>query len=311
MNSQHLYYLHQVIDLGSMAAAADRLGITQPTLSRIVKVIEENTGAPILKRGRYGVTPTELGARLGQLGREIAQQVIRADEAVAHWNMGLQGEIRLGVGPMLAISVMGEFLRQMFDQEWPYAIHVDAGYASRLVPALGKGHIDGAIIPTKLSAETEHFVQVPLFEDRLAIYSGPTHALANSPRALSPNDLQQEFWIETATTSGLFNNTPDLLDQLGISYQTPKLKFSGDFLMCAHVVSQTNSLCILPETLVSRAQISTPLHKIAIDFQLPRRDVAFWTTKDKIDRPEVQHLIERLLTYVNEQDLGSLQSTRV
>ena len=303
MNSQHLYYLHQVIELGSMAAAAERLGITQPTLSRIVRVIEETTGSPILKRGRFGVTPTELGAQLGQLGKEISMQIARADEAVAHWNMGLQGEIRLGVGPMLAISVMGEFLRQMFDQDWPYAIHVDAGYASRLVEALGNDRIDAAIIPTKLSGETEQFVQVPLFEDRLAIFCGPKHELTTSQKPFSTKDLQQEFWIETATTSGLFNNTPDLLDQLGINYQTPKLKFSGDFLMCAHVVSQTNSLCILPETLVSRAQISTPLHKVDIDFQLPPRDVAFWTTKDKFERPEIQHLLDRLTSYMDDQNL--------
>lgn len=266
-------------------------------------MMEESTGSPILKRGSYGVAPTELGSRLGQMGKEISQQINRASEAVAHWNMGLQGEIRLGVGPMLAISVMGEFLRQMFDQDWPYAIHVDAGYASRLLEALGNDRIDGAIIPAKLSGQSEQFVQVPLFEDRLAIFCGPNHELATSQGPLSTKDLQQEFWIETAATSGLFNNTPDLLDQLGINYPTPKLKFSGDFLMCAHVVCQTNSLCILPETLVSRAQISTPLNKVEIDFQLPRRDVAFWTTEDKFDRPEVQHLVDRLTSYMDEQNL--------
>ncbi|WP_114287939.1 helix-turn-helix domain-containing protein [Candidatus Halocynthiibacter alkanivorans] len=63
MNPKHLMQLTVVAELGSVAKAAEPLNVTQPTLSRLIKVIEDRAGAPVLRRGRYGVRPTANGHR--------------------------------------------------------------------------------------------------------------------------------------------------------------------------------------------------------------------------------------------------------
>ena len=56
MNPKYLAQLATIVELGSVTKAAQKLNTTQPTLSRTIKLIEDRVGAPVLRRGRHGVT---------------------------------------------------------------------------------------------------------------------------------------------------------------------------------------------------------------------------------------------------------------
>ena len=113
MNPKYLAQLATIVELGSVTKAAQKLNTTQPTLSRTIKLIEDRVGAPILRRGRHGVTATEIGFRLAESGREILRRSQQAETAIREWKDGQVGEIRIGVGPMLAATLMGDFFSQM------------------------------------------------------------------------------------------------------------------------------------------------------------------------------------------------------
>ena len=78
MDPKYLVQLAIIAELGSVTKAARTLNVTQPTLSRTIKVIEDRVGGAVLRRGRYGVTPTEIGLRLAEEGREIMRRSQRA-----------------------------------------------------------------------------------------------------------------------------------------------------------------------------------------------------------------------------------------
>lgn len=303
MNPQHLAYLAEIIDQGSLAKAAIRLNLTQPTLSRIVKQLEQQTNAPLFKRGRYGMQATVLCERLAKQGKAIRQNARLAQDAVSQWKMGLDGELRLGVGPMLAVSVMGEFFKRMLDEDWPFALSVEAGYASLLIEGLKKDLIDAAIIPSKLNLNQDDLVQTTLIKDELAIFCSANHPLLASGRRLSKADFHAAQWVETGSVSGLFDSSPGALTGIGIEFETPRLKFSGDLLMAAHVVAQTQMLCTLPRLLVSKFNFPTGLVELPIDFKMPARDIAFWTTKEKADKPEISFLFQRLIDYLTSLEI--------
>ena len=61
MDLQLLRSLLTVSDTGSITEAADRIGITQPALSRRLQQLEEHLGAELLNRGRKGAELTEIG----------------------------------------------------------------------------------------------------------------------------------------------------------------------------------------------------------------------------------------------------------
>lgn len=97
LDPKHLYWLSEIVDLGSFSHAAQKLNVTQPTLSRAVQVIESQVGSRVLERKRYGVKPIGIGLRLAEAGRNIAAFRVDAENAVDLWRTGLHREVRLGV----------------------------------------------------------------------------------------------------------------------------------------------------------------------------------------------------------------------
>ena len=198
MDSRHLHYLYEIIELGSLTRAAERLNITQPTLTRILRSMEARVGSPLVKRGRYGVTPTEIGLRLAEEGREIAQRAIRSDEVIEHWKLGMRGEVRLGVGPMMAASVMSSFFADFLDGSAPYSLLVKAGYTAKLIADLQEDEVDAVILPSKINLQQTALHQRPLFNDSLGVFCSESNPLAYGDH----DSLQVDTVANVRGTSG-------------------------------------------------------------------------------------------------------------
>ena len=64
IDPRHLLQFHEIIRTGSFTKAAVTLGLTQPALTRNMKLMEGRLGFEIMIRSRQGVIPTALGARV-------------------------------------------------------------------------------------------------------------------------------------------------------------------------------------------------------------------------------------------------------
>ena len=95
MDMTHLRSLLAVTDTGAITPAAERLGLTQPALSRRPQHLEEHLGAELLSRGRKGVELTEIGKLVAAEARILIARYDRLREQIqAH--QGLEdGVIRL------------------------------------------------------------------------------------------------------------------------------------------------------------------------------------------------------------------------
>ena len=234
MNPKYLAQLATIVELGSVTKAAQKLNTTQPTLSRTIKLIEDRVGAPILRRGRHGVTATEIGFRLAESGREILRRSQQAETAIREWKDGQVGEIRIGVGPMLAATLMGDFFSRMVLAPPNYGIKIVCEYAARLVERLHQGQLDVAIIPYDLNRGEDQLVREKLFQDQLAVFVGGNDPLANEKNVV-PQRLIHHKWISVGEISGLFDITRDTLNHLGLSDDAN----SGKHWRCDHDVQDS------------------------------------------------------------------------
>ena len=75
MNTQHLRYALEIERTGSISQAAENLFIGQPTLSKVIKDLEESLGITIFTRTARGTIATEKGARFLNYAREVLQRV--------------------------------------------------------------------------------------------------------------------------------------------------------------------------------------------------------------------------------------------
>lgn len=301
MDAKYLTQLAVIVELGSVTKAARKLNVTQPTLSRTVKIIEDRVGGAVLRRERYGVTATEIGATLAEEGRDIMYHSDRARTAIQQWKHGLAGEIRIGVGPMLAATIMGDFFAQSLKDPPGFGFKVVCETAAKLVDRLHNDLLDVAIIPYELNRSEDALHRELLFQDRLSVFVGQDDPLVGKAQ-VAAQSLSQHQWISIGETSGLFGSTRDVLDLLGLAEVTPAIENTGDVNMIFRMLEKSKSCCVLPFRQLGVFQQRFHIAPVDLDIELDKRNVGLWTTLPGRDRPEVADLLNRLNDYF--KDIG-------
>lgn len=179
------------VKLGSLSAAAERLGYTVSGMSRMILSLEDELGFRLLNRSRAGVEPTRecallLGAmreltRWGESCRQLAAQV-----------RGLEtGRVRVGMSypayyPVLTEAVTG------FSREHPgVEIELVEGTSSVLSGMLERHEADFCIMSRRSGAHA----WTPLTSDSLAVWLPANHPLANR-ESYPAAELANEAYID-------------------------------------------------------------------------------------------------------------------
>lgn len=297
MDPRHLMQLAVVVELGSVTKAARKLNLTQPTLSRTIRVIEDRVGGKVLRRGRYGVTATQIGQRLAEEGRAIILHAEAAQLAVQEWRHGLGGDVRLGLGPMLAVSLMAEFFSRNAGSAPAYGLKLSTDLPMALLDRLKADELDAAILPHDLSRRDDTLHRDLLFTDRLAIFVGSRDPLAGQS-GVDPARLADHAWITVSERAGLFDLTHGALEALGLPDVIPRIENSGDVMITFRLLEQTRACAVLPLRLASLVQDRFRIAPVTVTASLPTRDVGFWTTPTGRDRPEVVDFRARLRAFL-------------
>jgi LysR family transcriptional activator of nhaA len=117
LNFNHLYYFHIVAAEGSVKAAADRLGVTQPTISEQLRMLERSLGVQLFER-----TPS--GLKLTPKGRDVSEHtsaMFLAGERLVE-SLGRDGQpvsvvLRIGVSAATARTIAADFLMPVLTVE--------------------------------------------------------------------------------------------------------------------------------------------------------------------------------------------------
>ncbi len=105
-----------VVETGSFSAAAKRLGIGQPAVSKSVAQLESRLGVRLVMRSTRGLTPTEAGLAFFDKARRAIDEANDADDAARGAGAGLTGNLRISAAVTFArmhiIARLGPFLAQ-------------------------------------------------------------------------------------------------------------------------------------------------------------------------------------------------------
>lgn len=103
-----------VVETGSFSAAARRLKIGQPAVSKIVAQLEDRLSVRLLLRSTRGLTPTEAGAAYFERAKRAIEEANEADLAARGAGTGLTGTLRICAAVTFArlhiLPHLGEFL---------------------------------------------------------------------------------------------------------------------------------------------------------------------------------------------------------
>lgn len=163
------------IEEGTMAQAAEKLGYTPSGVSRMIAALENETGFPLLYRGREGVVPTaECEALLPSLRELLFHEDRYRQTASAICGLN-QGTIIVGIAHYDVYFKPLTKLMVEFHKLYPnIKFQVVENISSELAAALREHRIDLCII----SKRSELPRWVPLVQDELVVMLSPQHHLA-------------------------------------------------------------------------------------------------------------------------------------
>ncbi len=164
---------------GSITAAAKRMHLTQPALSRQVKALEEELGVELFTRGAHSVNLTPAGAVLLEEGRKLLE---RAERVVKQVRATAEGEpLRIGYAPSLAGPLLGHALER-FSQIHPRVrVHLSDCSSAEMRAGLVQGKLD-VVVTVPWEGDSQSVRWTTIRRHRMGIAIPETHPLAKKKK---------------------------------------------------------------------------------------------------------------------------------
>jgi LysR family transcriptional regulator, regulator of abg operon len=144
MRLQHIQHFLAVVDAGTLRAAARRLELTQPAITKSLRQLEEHAGAQLVLRTPKGVVLTPAGKTFLARARVIQAELRRAEEELRGLRAPAGGAVAFGIAPPFSL-VMPDALAR-FRARYPEAsVRVVEGVRAALLPAVRDEALDFAM----------------------------------------------------------------------------------------------------------------------------------------------------------------------
>lgn len=174
----------------SFNRTAERLNLTQSTVSHRVKALEAQFNRKLFTRNKGGTVPTAAGLRFLDYAKALQNQWHEATRAVT--NAGaLERSMRLGVQHDLAEAFAGEWMATIRREMPGIEIYMEADYSNQMNRDLGAGDLDLAIL------YTPHYLP-DLYYERI----GDLHYVMVSTEAQTLAEVRSESYIRSSYSPG-------------------------------------------------------------------------------------------------------------
>lgn len=158
-----------VAEEGHVTRAAERLGMQQPPLTRLLRGLEQELGVLLLRRLPRGVQTTEAGQVLLEEARAVLARAAELEGAVRRAARGEAGRLAVGFTPSAALHPFVPAVLRAFHGEAPgVRMELDEAGTTELVDALLHGRLDAAFVRSPVGSVPGLLVEPVLEEPMLA-----------------------------------------------------------------------------------------------------------------------------------------------
>jgi LysR family hydrogen peroxide-inducible transcriptional activator len=168
MNLQQLEYIVALDIHRNHVKAADHCHVTQPTLSMMVKKLEDELGVKIFDRNQP-LKPTLQGETVIGRARQILQEVKNLKEFIKNEKESIEGDFRLGVIPTLAPYLLPRFLNEFLEKNPGTSFTVIELQTEDIIKQLKTNRLDVGILVTPL--EDKAIREIPVFYEPILLYT--------------------------------------------------------------------------------------------------------------------------------------------
>jgi LysR family transcriptional regulator, hydrogen peroxide-inducible genes activator len=294
MNIQQLEYIVAVDNHRHFVQAAEHCNVTQPTLSMMIRKLEDELGVKIFDRTKQPIVPTSIGRQVIDQAKTVLRESGRLNEIAKHFNGDLSGELRIGIIPTIAPYLL-PYVVQPFIKAYPdIRLHISEMITERITSELKLGNLDAGIVAS--ISDDNALREISLYRERFYAYVSKDTGLF-SKRYILPTDIEpNELWL--LEEGHCFRTQIQKLCELsrnsefGSSFNYR----SGSIETLMRMVDRNGGITILPELALN--ELSPDRRQFIRSFQYPEpaREVCLVVNREQVK----SRLIEALKTGILE-----------
>ncbi|CAN5303658.1 LysR substrate-binding domain-containing protein [soil metagenome] len=176
MTITQLQYVLAVAEHQNFTKAAQKVFVTQPTLSMQIQKLEEELDIQIFDRSKKPIQLTETGKKIVNQARNIVNESDRIQDIVDQQKGFIGGEFRLGVIPTIMPTLLPMFLTNFIKKYPKVKLKIEELNTDTIIEKLKEGHLDAAIAATPL--EISGIKEQVLYYEPFVAYIPSGHRLS-------------------------------------------------------------------------------------------------------------------------------------
>jgi DNA-binding transcriptional LysR family regulator len=282
-----LRYFIAAAELCQLRLAADRVGRSQPALTKCIHRLENELGRPLFERRGRRLHLTAVGQALLSRARTISQTMDAAVREVSEIADGSAGHLRIGAGTTAAEWLLPGLFNLLLTQFPKLTFDVEINLGDRLRQMLRDGDLD-LFIGALDDRDRHEFEAFDILTDDLVVAVSPNHRLAG--QRVKIQDLVDEKWLIPGSLLGSTQWLNHAFECRGLPRPQIQIQVSTVVLMRG-VISNTPLLTFISRRDVGHARSPWALREIRTPELVMKRQLGILHVRERYLPAAAHHLI--------------------
>lgn len=295
MQLSQLRHFLAVAQAGSIRAAARGLGLSQPALTRSLRVLEEQLDTVLVRRTARGVELTEAGRLFLARARNVQREVSSAEQELSELAGRGSSSVAFGCASVIAALLIPGALRRFRERRPDAHVRIVEGTQETLLPQLRDGSLDLAACLRLDSESTAGFRIKPLVKLRLVVVGRVGHPLRHAGSLSALRDAQ---WV-TFRPPGGGGVLEHLYAQEGLEAPRRTVHCDSQGIQIA-MLAESDALAMMSRHMLGTPSVRGLLEEIPIDRAAPLLTMALYQRADVPASTAVRDFATALGTFARQ-----------
>ncbi|GAB1536409.1 selenium metabolism-associated LysR family transcriptional regulator [Geovibrio sp. ADMFC3] len=282
----------------SFSRAAEKLLLSQPTISTHISTLEEQLGVKLFDRLSKEVILTEAGQVFYPYAVDILDLRERSQEAIKEFLNEISGHLHIGYSTVPAEFILPEVIRK-FKEEYPKTFFtLDINGTQNVVQRLSDGILDLAIVARKIpKKDLEYKV---LLRDKIVLIVHKNHKFFDRASVFLEEILQESFIIREMG-SGTRAAVEHAFKQKGYDFESlDAVAMLSSTYSIKHAVKRQLGIAFMSQMALSEDECGGGIKAIPITDLVVEKEIYVVYSKKRTNKKLMKHFIDTLLKHARE-----------
>jgi len=276
MDLRDLTYFETIAEIGHLGRAAERLGRTQPALTKCIRRLEDSIGSEVFSRTGRGLKLTAVGEVLLAQAKRLRSAIDEGLREVTDFAEGAAGRVRVGTGATMAEYLLPGVCRALTTGTPGVTAEIFIAMNDVLRDALRAGEIDLLVGPVLVGEEREFAIEA-FGSDEVVVVAPPQHPLCG--RKVTVEDLALYKWVLPAESVAMRQWLIRVFEANGLLGPQVQVE-TNSILLLPRLISETSMLSFTSTRNLGRGRVGAHLERLDIDTTPMRRPLGLVHRKD-------------------------------